>query len=121
MVRLIDINAELRQTAELLETLVVHQRGVIPRIIVIVVCTIYGRKQRTGAGKERLCRRGFLALFLYDDLLRIGNDDIEIRVIDSVQNRSGLVKKVKFDVGIEHTGILRRHDLRFVKGHDLTE
>ena len=38
-----------------------------------------------------------------------------------MQNRSGLVKKVKFDVGIEHTGILRRHDLRFVKGHDLTE
>ena len=121
MVRLIDINAELRQTAELLETLVVHQRGVIPRIIVIVVCTVYGRKQRTGAGKERLCRRGFLALFLYDDLLRIGNDDIEIRVIDCVQNRSGLVKKVKFDVGIKHTCILRRYDLCFVKGHDLTE
>ena len=121
MVCLIDIDAELRQTAELLKTLIVHQRGVIPRIIVIVVCTVYGRKQRPGAGKERLRRRGLLALFLYNDLLRIGNDNIVIRVIDSVQNRSGLVKKVKFDVGIEHTGIFWRYNLRFIKGHDLTE
>ena len=38
-----------------------------------------------------------------------------------MQNRSGLVEEVKFDVGIEHTGILRRYDLCFIKGHDFTE
>ena len=38
-----------------------------------------------------------------------------------MQNRSRFIQKVKLDVGIKHTGIFRRHDLCFVKSHDLTE
>ena len=38
-----------------------------------------------------------------------------------MQNGSCLVQKVELDIGIQHTRILRRHDLRFVKSHDLPQ
>ena len=40
MMRLINIDAELWKTAELLETLVVHQRGVIPCIVLVIISAV---------------------------------------------------------------------------------
>ena len=80
MMRLIDIDAELRKTAEFLETLVIHQRGVIPCIVLVFTSldTVDSRKQRAGAAEKSLRGRRFLALFLYDDFLCIRYNDVKI-------------------------------------------
>ena len=39
-----------------------------------------------------------LPLFLYNDFLRVGDDDVEIGIINRVQNRPRLIQEVKLDV-----------------------
>ena len=121
MMRFVNIHTQLRQTAELFESLIVHQRGIVPSIIFRIVTTINSGQQRTVAAKQYLSRSGFLTFFLDDDFLCIGNNNVEVRIINRVQNGSAFIQKVKLDIRIQHTCIFRRNDLRLVKDHNLTQ
>jgi hypothetical protein len=46
VVSLIDIDTELRETAEFLETLVIHQRGIVPSLVLVSTGTVNSGKQR---------------------------------------------------------------------------
>ena len=55
------------------------------------------------------------------DVAKYLNNDIKIRIINRMQNGSGLIEEMELDVGIQYPCILWRNDLGFVKGHNLTE
>ncbi|MNH45219.1 hypothetical protein D3C79_1076060 [compost metagenome] len=48
-------------------------------------------------------------LALEDDLLRVGDDDVEARTIQSVQRGTGLFEEVKAQVCGQEIDVLRRH------------
>ena len=87
---LIDIDAKLRKAAELFEPLVIHQSGIIPRIVfgIRTVCTVNCGKQGAGTAEQRFGSCCFFPLLLYDDLLRVGDNDIEVGIINCMQNRT---------------------------------
>ena len=43
---------------------------------------------------------------LFDDLLRIRNDDIKVGIIERIQRDSCIVKEVELDILVEHTAVL---------------
>ena len=118
MVRRIHVDTELGQTAELFKALVIHQCGVIPSILIFIIFTINCGEQRMCAAEKRFCRCLWLALFLYNYLLSIRNNNVKIRPINRVQGSSSFIQKVEFDVAVQDACILWRNDLCFIESHD---
>ena len=71
--------------------------------------------------EKHLTRSFFLTFFLYNDFLRIGDDDIKVGIINCMENCPCLIQKMELDIGIKNTGILWRHHLCFIKGHDFAK
>ena len=92
MVSLINVDPKLWKTTEFFEPLIVLQCALIPYVISlkIITCAIDSGKQR-GAVKKSLSRRHLFATFLHDNFLRIGDNDIKIRVINCLEDSSFLL------------------------------
>ena len=122
MMCFIDIHAELRKSAQLLEALIVDQHRIIENIAVIIVLiiTVHGGQQRATL-KQQIGRLfGFVLLF-QNDLLIVGDDNIELAIVDSMKCCSRILKEMELDIGVQYTCIFRRHHLCLIKGHDLME
>ena len=92
MVSLINVDPELWKTTELFEPLIVLQCALIPNVISlhIITCAIDSGKQR-GAVEKSLSRRYLFATLLHDNFLRIGDNDIKIRVVNCLEDSSFLL------------------------------
>ena len=60
-------------------------------------------------------------LFLDDDLLRVGDYDIEIRVIQGVKRCARIIKEVHLHIRIKNPCVFGRNDKSFIKGYNFFE
>ncbi|MCY1548937.1 hypothetical protein D9M68_850800 [compost metagenome] len=80
-----------------------------------------GRERFTGRAEQFVHRGLFLALALEDDLLRVGDDDVETRAIQRVERRARFFEIVEAQVRGQKVDVLRRHHAREVEGFDLLQ
>ena len=53
--------------------------------------------------EKHLTRSFFLTFFLYNNFLRIGDDDIKVGIINCMENCPCLIQKMELDIGIKNT------------------
>ena len=58
---------------------------------------------------------------LFDDLLRVGDDDIEVGIIERIQRDPCIVEEVELDILVEYAAVFGRYDQLFFHRDDLSQ
>ncbi len=125
VVGLVHVDAELFEAAQFFEALVGDEVAFVFRGFGVEIGEFFvdaaGGVDGFVAAEEAVGERFLPVAALEDDLLGVGDDEVEAGVVNGAEGGAGFFEEVEFEVGGEEGLVLQRDDPALVEGHDLAQ
>ncbi len=125
VVRFVHVDAELFEAAQFFEALVGDEVAFVFESLCVEIGEFFvdaaGGVDGFVAAEEFVGERFLAVAALEDDLLGVGDDEVEAGVVNGAEGGAGFFEEVEFEVGGEEGFVLRWDDPALVESHDLAQ